>query len=99
MTSTHQKRTYGSSVELALIASLMVQCLHPIGQQKLILLMLLMAVVWSLSHGCPIGPGPTCLEELPNAISIINRLKKSLKDFYKTLVVCTRADCRLFLFT
>ncbi|CAI5762958.1 Hypothetical predicted protein [Podarcis lilfordi] len=46
----------------------------------------LMTVLCSLSQGCPTEAGPTCAEELPNAISIISRLKKCLRDLYKTLV-------------
>ena len=59
--------------------------------------MSLLTVLWGLCQGCPNEPGPTCAEELHNAAAITNRLKKSLRDFYKSLVVRTGMD-NSFLF-
>ncbi|KAJ7344176.1 hypothetical protein JRQ81_000126 [Phrynocephalus forsythii] len=56
------------------------------GQQTFVSLMSVLTVLWSLCQGCPNEPGPSCADELPNAAAVTNRLKKSLRDFYRSLV-------------
>uniref|UniRef100_A0ACB8G2N6 Uncharacterized protein n=1 Tax=Sphaerodactylus townsendi TaxID=933632 RepID=A0ACB8G2N6_9SAUR len=69
-------------LKLASMATLMHSLPFVTGQHKFASLMSALMMIWSLCQGCPLIPGPTCSEELPNTIYIIKSLKKSLRDLH-----------------